>query len=113
MLVVEDDPQQRDLLAEFVARAGYKVAAVPDAEAAGDRLATDTFDLLLSDYRLPGASGAELIKGLKQQGGPMLAVLISAHADLASAAEACGADAYLSKGHLYRLRPLLASLLAG
>ncbi|WP_416398547.1 response regulator [Allohahella sp. A8] len=65
ILMVEDDISTRDAVCELLAYLGHQVIGVESAEAALDRLAQTSFDVLLTDLNLPGASGLELIRESK------------------------------------------------
>jgi CheY-like chemotaxis protein len=62
ILLVEDDEDQRVGLAELLRREGYAVTEAEDAEMALERLQTEAFDLLVSDYQLGGATGTWLAR---------------------------------------------------
>ena len=60
ILCVDDDPAVLMATEEVLEEAGYEVVGVRNAEAARSVLARGGIDLVVSDYRLPGASGLEL-----------------------------------------------------
>src|SRR5262249_41663771 len=62
ILVVDDEPGMRAGLAEVLARGGFDVDVAGAAEEALERLRTRTVDLLVTDLRLPGLSGLELLR---------------------------------------------------
>jgi PAS domain S-box-containing protein len=80
VLLVEDGDETRQGLAEMVALLGYGVVAVASAEEALTSAAADTADLLLTDYMLPGASGADLARSLLQRRPELRAVVMSGYA---------------------------------
>lgn len=59
ILVVEDDPDTREILAEFFTAHGYEVTAVATAEAALRELSDHTTDVVLSDNQLDGGPSGE------------------------------------------------------
>ena len=65
VLVVEDEPAIRELLAVTLADAGYDVGEAPDAETARARLKETLPALVLLDWMLPGQSGLSLAKELR------------------------------------------------
>ena len=98
ILLVEDDPDIRELLAIILNLAGYRVTAMPDAERAWMHLQkSDDIDLVLTDYHLPGMPGDALIRQLLARSEHVPAVLMSAHPDIGIVASACGADAVFCK----------------
>lgn len=82
ILYVEDDEDIRDTLAMLLEHEGYRVTALPDAEAALDALGKAKFDLLLTDYQLPGRNAAWLLETARRRelldGLPVI-VLSGAH----------------------------------
>jgi CheY-like chemotaxis protein len=62
--VVEGDEDIRRLNTEVLANSGYKVDAAVDGAIAWDTLQFNHYDLLVSDYNMPGMSGVELLKNL-------------------------------------------------
>jgi DNA-binding NtrC family response regulator len=99
ILIVEDDeiflrPLQRTLEA-----AGYEALVVPSGEEAIDLLKTDDVDLVLSDRRLPGIDGVELVRRLKAEHPDLGVVVMTAYGTIESAVEAMrmGAEDYLVK----------------
>lgn len=99
ILVVEDEAAQRTLVAEILRGAGYQVEEVGTAEAALDRLVTSPFDLVLSDWKLPGRDGMELFREVHDRWQDIAFVIVTAYGTIASAVDAVrsGADDYLAK----------------
>jgi len=67
LLVVEDDDAQRTSIAELIGDPDVRVVAVPSAEEALSQLDNSTFDCVILDLTLPGMSGLDLLKQVKQQ----------------------------------------------
>jgi CheY-like chemotaxis protein len=65
ILVVDDDPANRELLARRLTRSGYAPAVVESGEAALELLAERRFDMILLDLMMPGLSGLETLERLK------------------------------------------------
>lgn len=99
ILLVEDDEGLRELLAEELEDSGAQVQAVPDAEQAAPRLATWEPDLVISDLRLPGAGGMELLAEAQRHHMPPAFLIITAFGSIDQAVEAlkAGADEFLTK----------------
>ncbi len=65
LLLVDDDPSNRELLRRRVKRMGYSARTVSSGEEALAILETDRFDLVLLDYMMPGLSGLETLQRMK------------------------------------------------
>ena len=66
ILVIEDDPDSRDVLATFVASLGYEVLQAADGRAAMAHVESRSdIALVLSDVRMPGMSGIEVLRTLR------------------------------------------------
>jgi CheY-like chemotaxis protein len=65
ILVVDDDPANRELLERRLDRQGYDVVSVGDGEAALEHLSTNRVDLVLLDMVMPGLGGADVLRRLK------------------------------------------------
>jgi DNA-binding NtrC family response regulator len=98
ILIVEDQPADRDTLARFLRAENYRVDSAPSASAALERT-QDSIDLVLSDVRLGGASGIDLLKAWKRRQPETPFILMTAFAEIGAAVEAvkAGAEDYLVK----------------
>lgn len=99
-LVVDDLTDNREVLAGLLVHAGFEVRQAPDADRALPQLGEFRPHALLTDLRMPGAGGLELVRRVKgrTEGAPLV-VVVSASAfegDREGALEA-GADAFLDK----------------
>jgi DNA-binding NtrC family response regulator len=99
ILVVEDEDAQRTLIAEIVRRRGHVVAESASADEALEAVDTEIPDLVLSDWRLPGGCGGDLLDELRRRGIGCAFVVMTAYGSIAHAVEAMqrGADDYLAK----------------
>jgi CheY-like chemotaxis protein len=79
ILIVEDDSLFLWSLVNFLDREGYAVSPVQSGESALDMAHVQSFDLIISDYQLPGVNGRELIQQIKSFQPAAKAILISAH----------------------------------
>jgi CheY-like chemotaxis protein len=77
ILVAEDDDDIRRLNIEVLAGSGYKVDAAADGASAWDALQISGYDLLVTDYNMPGMSGIELIKKLHAARMALPVILVS------------------------------------
>jgi DNA-binding NtrC family response regulator len=99
ILLVDDNEVFRRPLQRALEVAGFEVAAVSSAEDALDALDRSTADLLLTDHRLPGIDGLQLITRIKATHPAVAIIAMTAYGTSESAVEArrCGADDYLVK----------------
>src|SRR5688572_18969953 len=66
ILVVDDNEDNRDMLSRRLKRQGYTVAVAEDGHQALDMIAAEKFDLVLLDIMMPGISGLEVLKILRE-----------------------------------------------
>lgn len=99
LLVVEDDAAIRELLEEELQDAGYTTLGVPSAEEAIALLSHTTVSLVITDVRLPGMTGIQLLQQLRQAGSELGIIVITAFGTIDQAVEALklGADDFLTK----------------
>lgn len=97
-LIVDDDKEMRQSLCVLLERSGWRVEAVSTGQQALDRMASVAPDVVLSDVRMPGMSGLDLLAEMSGRPAPPL-VLISAHGDIPMAVDAIqnGAYSFLEK----------------
>ncbi|WP_294608860.1 sigma-54 dependent transcriptional regulator [uncultured Roseovarius sp.] len=106
IMIVEDDKAMRLSLIDLLEAAGWQVEALPRAARVAERLAEFQPDVILSDVRMPGLSGQDLLASLDPELSPPL-VLISAHGDIAMAVRAMQGGAYSFVEKPYEPRRLL------
>ena len=98
LLIVDDDERIRDLLRKFLIRHGFLVSVARDAAHARRVLAGLDFDLIVLDVMMPGESGVDLTRSLREaRNTPIL--LLTARGEAADRIEGleAGADDYLPK----------------
>jgi CheY-like chemotaxis protein len=78
VLVVEDEPAVREVVADLLQDAGYAVRQASDGLQAIDQLEVDNIDLVLSDVRMPRLDGPSLARRLRGRGHAVPVVLMSA-----------------------------------
>jgi DNA-binding response OmpR family regulator len=82
VLVAEDDPAMRDLLETVLSQRGYQVATVGNGSELttllGHTRAEERFDLIVSDVRMPGISGLDVIDRLREAGDTTPVVIVTA-----------------------------------
>ena len=101
VLLVEDEPSLAELLAYNIEAEGYAVRTADSAEEAELLLAESTFDLMVLDWMLPGTSGLELCRRLRQSGKAerMPVLMLTSRGEEADRVRgfATGADDYVVK----------------
>jgi len=99
ILVVDDEKGQREILSAILDREGYRTAAVPGGRDALQRLKEEEFDLVLTDLKMQGMSGLELLERLLAEDPSQCVIIMTAHGTIDSAVEAMknGAFDYLEK----------------
>jgi len=118
VLVADDDPEICTLIKTILSKGPYEVTLCNDAESALVHIQQDKrFDILISDFMLPGISGIELITQLRQNDSTarIPIVMISGHSNYAmdARAKAAGANAFLNKPFsLKQLRAIVQTLLS-
>ncbi|WP_196138079.1 sigma-54 dependent transcriptional regulator [Aliikangiella sp. G2MR2-5] len=99
ILLVEDETDQRDIIKSILESAGYRVSDCATAEEAFKYIETNPFDLVISDWKLPGVNGDKILDFLKENSPQTGFILITAHSDASHAIRIirAGADDYLPK----------------
>jgi CheY-like chemotaxis protein len=81
VLVVDDEVDVRAIMAEALAEAGYSVEQAPDGRQALQALRSQRFDLLVTDFAMPGMNGAELASQARQLWPDQRVLIVSGYAD--------------------------------
>ncbi len=99
ILVVDDDPGQRSLLRSFLAGQGFPVTTASSGQEALELLAAAQPGMLISDVRMPGMTGLELLGFVAERHPDLPVLLVTAYADIRDAVGAIrgGAVDYLEK----------------
>jgi DNA-binding NtrC family response regulator len=99
VLVVEDDADIRTILAVFLGDKGFNVKVADSGHRALELLGEEPVDLILSDVRMPGMTGMELLRTVKERDPEIELVLMSAYSCVRDAVEAIqlGAADYVEK----------------
>jgi len=104
LLVVDDDERLRALLKKFLTENGFQVDDASDAACAREKLAQETYDLMVLDVMMPGESGIEFTESLRESGDdghnkalPILMLTALGEGEERVEGLECGADDYLSK----------------
>lgn len=99
VLIVDDERSMRDFLKILLEKEGHSVITADSGETALKKIENDQFDVVVSDIRMPGISGIELLESIKQESPELPVILITAFAspDDAVTAMKNGAFDYISK----------------
>jgi len=99
ILVVDDEKSQREILELILSDEGYDVTTASSGEAAMKFVETRRFDLVLTDLKMTGMSGLDLLKELTNFDKSIIVMLLTAHGSVDSAVDALrlGAFDYLQK----------------
>lgn len=99
ILVVEDERSQREMLRDFLAKEGHRVAEGQNGEEALRLIRTMSPDLALIDFRMPGLNGLEVLKEAKRLSPELDVIMITAYGTIETAVEAmkAGAMDYITK----------------
>ncbi len=99
VLVVEDEPEIRELITLHLQRENHGVDAVGSVEDATKLLRQTPYDLLVLDWMLPGSPGIEMARGIRKNSSDLPILMVTARAETADIVEGleAGADDYLTK----------------
>lgn len=99
ILVADDDPQVLALLNEILSEEGYSVETAPDGQKALDNIGSQKFDLLISDVRMPGMDGFELLQKVKKNYKDIKVIMMTGYTDDYDISDSLllGADEYITK----------------
>jgi len=102
ILLADDEKSIRLTLSDDLETAGHQVSAVGDGKEASELLDQDSFDVLVTDIKMPGLTGIELLEKAKQKSPDIEVILITGFGTIESAVEAMKLGAYD-----YILKPFL------
>jgi len=99
VLVVDDEIRYRELYTQVLDSAGFETEAAASAEEAFRIIQDSVPALVVSDVRMPGLNGIELLRKVREKHGPLPFLLVTAYADVRDAVKALklGAVDYLAK----------------
>ena len=98
ILVVDDDDKIRSLIKQYLSEKGFIVSSAENAEKAKNKIDIFNFNLIILDVMMPGQSGYELTKELKESKNiPIILLTAKGEADERVEGLEMGADDYLPK----------------
>jgi len=98
VLVVDDDPEIREILKEVITRKGFKVITAESGELALEEMGKQHFDLIFLDLVLPGMSGVDALAAIKEKDKKAVVVIVTGYGDDPIALDA------MSLGPLFLIR---------
>jgi len=99
ILIVEDEAKMRRLLELQLGDEGFVAQSAPDAEIGLQMLSKQPYDLVVSDFKLPGMNGLEFLQAVKRTDANVPVIIMTAYGTVESAVEAmkAGASDYVLK----------------
>ena len=99
ILIVEDEAKMRRLLELQLGDEGFVAQSAPDAEAGLQMLGKQPYDLIVTDFKLPGMSGLEFLQAVRRTDANVPVIIMTAYGTVESAVEAmkAGANDYVLK----------------
>jgi len=94
ILVAEDEPTLREGIATAFRDRGWQVEEAADGETAIARLEQEVYDVLVTDYKMPGRSGLEVVKRCKMLNESTVALMMTAFGTVESAVDAMKAGTF-------------------
>jgi len=94
ILIVDDEASLRDMLMILLEREGYQVTAADNGQIALDLIQSTTFDLIVSDMKMPRLNGLELLRKVREQDIDTPVLMITAFSSTEDAVEAMKLGAY-------------------
>jgi DNA-binding NtrC family response regulator len=94
VLLADDERAIAITLADDLKRAGYEVEVADDGEKARDAFRRGEFDVVVSDIKMPGVSGMELLEEIKASGAPTEVILITGYGTIENAVNAMRKGAF-------------------
>ncbi|MDR1161947.1 MAG: sigma-54 dependent transcriptional regulator [Tannerellaceae bacterium] len=116
ILIIEDDTTFSLMLSTWLKKKNFVVKAVSSVSCAKQEIEEGSYDLLLSDFRLPDGDGIDILKWLKETGRSLPLIMMTGYADIQTAVQSMklGASDYISKpinqdGLLLKINEFLAA----
>jgi len=99
ILIVDDEQAQREILEGFLVKQGYEATAAEDGQKALEKFKSGAFDMVLTDYRMPGLDGIQLLREVRRLQPEAIVVIMTAYGTVGTAVAAMkeGAYDYLTK----------------
>jgi DNA-binding NtrC family response regulator len=115
ILIIEDDEEMRFLLKDFLSEEGYEADSAHNGSEALLKLAKEPFDLVITDIRMPGLTGFDILSAIKklELGMPVIVITAFGGDEVYRRSMAREADGYLEKPiHFQKLKGLIQELVS-
>lgn len=115
ILIIEDDEGMRSLLKDFLEEEGYEIDSVDNGSEAFRKIVKEVYDLIVTDVRMPGLSGLDILPGIRklQPEAPVIVITAFGDKEVYRRAFERGATAYLEKPiHLENLKNLIQKMVS-
>ena len=115
ILITEDDEEMRSLLKDFFEEEGFETDSVSNGVDALQKLAKGRFDLIITDIRMPGLTGLDILPGIKKLHPDASVIVITAfgNEEVYRRSFERGATAYLEKPiHFSKLKELIHEMVS-
>lgn len=99
ILIIDDEDSMRHMISVILKKEGYETSALSDAAKALQSLEGEDYDFILCDIKMPGMTGLEFLKALKNRKSEQTVIMMSAYGTIDTAIECMklGAYDYISK----------------
>jgi CheY-like chemotaxis protein len=108
ILILDDDQDVRTVTCETIKELGYEVVALGDPSEALNRLTDEHFDLLITDVAMPGMTGVEVARHIRDAGNAIPIIFSSGYADVQAFGEELSEEVVLKKP--FRLTDIAARI---
>ncbi|HBO69074.1 MAG TPA: DNA-binding response regulator, partial [Deltaproteobacteria bacterium] len=110
ILFIDDDRGGREMALFNLRKAGYKVTAASDGQEGLSLFSSEKFDLVITDVKMPGISGIEVLRRIREQDSDVPVLVITAFGNVETAVEAMKEGAYDFIGKPFNKDQLLLSV---
>jgi len=113
IMIIEDDEEMRSLLKDFFEEEGFEIDSVSNGVDALRKLSKDHFDIVITDIRMPGLTGLDILPRIRRLKPEIPIIVMTAYGsdDLRRRSLERGATIYLEKPiHLSKLRRLIREM---
>src|SRR4030065_711772 len=115
ILVVEDDEEMRSFLKDFIEAEGFEIDSASNGSDAFRILVRELFDLVITDIRMPGLTGLDILPGIRrlQPEAPIIVITAFGSEEVHRRALERGATAYLEKPlHFHELKTMIHEIIS-